>query len=53
MEENIIIGIAVFFIAYFIFRYLMLKRLKPVINYNQEILNVLNNEDNKVRGRFE
>lgn len=55
MDTNeLLIGIAAFAASYYFLRYFLISRkMKESNNYQKEVLDVLNNEEYKVKGRFD
>lgn len=53
MDYNLIIGIIAFLVSYYVIKYLLFKKIEKNLKYEQEIAKILNNEDCKVKGRFE
>jgi uncharacterized membrane protein (DUF485 family) len=53
MENNIIIGIASFIIAYIVIKLYIYRNLYKSSDYERQIVDILNKDEHKVKGRFE
>ena len=53
MYKDIIAGVVAFLVSYYILKYFLMKRQRKVDAYEKELVKVLNDDEFKVKGRFE
>ncbi|MBW3003118.1 hypothetical protein KY328_03585 [Candidatus Woesearchaeota archaeon] len=53
MDYNLLIGIGAFLATYYTMRYLFFRRAKKVIDVEKDLSRILDNDEYKVKGRFE